>query len=190
MFPASPWRQRTWPALTFLRRTSPCCQRRNFGGTPAKRGSVSSSEAGTASAEEWETLIWATGLKVMAPVGQETMHSPHLTQLDSPMGSLRSKAMPAVAPLPVLPSTWFSMTSSQARTQRSQRTQAEWSTAKTGEDASEVRRATLGSATGRAALRVGFWNRLDSPPQRLRSWPSSFTWASFRPDLESGGGGR
>ena len=50
-----------------------------------------------------ETFTLATGLKLIAVVGQETMHSPHWTQPDSPIGSFRSKPMPAVAPLPVRP---------------------------------------------------------------------------------------
>jgi len=78
---------------------------------------------------EWEECLgdlrWATGLKVMAEVGQETMHSPHWTQEEEPMGSLRSKLTPAVAPLPVRPRTSLPLTSPQARTQRSQRMQAE-----------------------------------------------------------------
>ena len=69
---------------------------------PANIGSEVSSAAGSTSAElsRIGSLICATGLKVIALVGQETMHSPHFTQLDSPIGSLRSKPMPAVAPLP------------------------------------------------------------------------------------------
>jgi len=34
-------------------------------------------------------------LFVSAPVGQDTMHSPHDTHEDSPMGKLLSKAIPA-----------------------------------------------------------------------------------------------
>ena len=80
---------------------------RNFGGMPAKTGSRTSSSVGTTRANRrpLAALTWAVGLKVMALVGQETMHSPHFTQLDSPIGSLRSKLMPAVFPLPVRPIT-------------------------------------------------------------------------------------
>ena len=46
-----------------------------------------------------------TFLLVSAPVGQETMHSPQLTQLEFPMGRLSSKAMPAWYPLPRRAST-------------------------------------------------------------------------------------
>ena len=42
------------------------------------------------------STVRTTLLLVSAPVGQETMHSPHETQLDVPMGRLRSKAMPAL----------------------------------------------------------------------------------------------
>ena len=106
--------------------TSPCCQSRNFGGTPAKTGSRSNSAAEMISAEPARggAFIFETGLKVMAVVGQETMHSPHCTQLDSPIGSFKSKPIPAVFPFPVRPMTWFSITLSQARTQRSHRMQA------------------------------------------------------------------
>jgi len=36
-----------------------------------------------------------TPLLVSAPVGQETMHSPQEMHVESPIGELRSKAMPA-----------------------------------------------------------------------------------------------
>jgi hypothetical protein len=36
--------------------------------------------------------LWI-GLLTRAPVGHAATHSPHVTQEDSPMGSLRSKAM-------------------------------------------------------------------------------------------------
>ena len=66
-----------------------------------------------------------TGLNTMADVGQEIMHSPHWTQDDSPIGSFKSKLMPADGPLPVRPMTLLFFTSSQAREQRSHSTQAE-----------------------------------------------------------------
>src|SRR4051794_33952213 len=77
-------------------------------------------------------LSSATGLKVIALVGQETMHSPHCTQLESPIGSFTSKPIPAAAPLPVRAMTLFSRTSLHPRTQRSQRTHALWSIMNTG----------------------------------------------------------
>ncbi len=72
---------------------------------PVKIGSASRSLAGRTSLEELsvESLTRATGLKLIAVVGQETMHSPHWTQPESAMGSFRSKPMPALAPLPVRP---------------------------------------------------------------------------------------
>ena len=72
-----------------------------------------------------DTCTRATGLNVMADVGHETMHSPHWTHEDPPIGSFRSKLMPALAPFPVRPITLFIFTSSQARAQRSQRMHAE-----------------------------------------------------------------
>src|SRR3989442_7497095 len=71
-----------------------------------------------------------------APVGHTAAHSPHDTQVDSPMGRLRSKPIWVSAPLPVRPMTSLFWISSQPRMQRSHRMQALWSTAMTGEDTS------------------------------------------------------
>ena len=73
---------------------------------------------------------------MIALVGQETMHSPHWTQPDSPIASSRSNAMPAVEPLPVRPMMLLRFTSSHARAQRSHSTHALWSTMKTGDESS------------------------------------------------------
>jgi hypothetical protein len=126
VLPGSPWRHRTCPFLILRRITRPCCQSKNLGGIPANMGSEINSFAFNTSAERpfARISIWATGLNVIALVGQETMHSPHWTQVDWPIGMFRSKPIPAVTPFPVRPMTWFSLTSSQARTQRSQRMQA------------------------------------------------------------------
>ena len=43
----------------------------------------------------WPRSVSTTFLFVSAPVGQETIHSPQLTQLDVPIGKLSSKAIPA-----------------------------------------------------------------------------------------------
>ena len=68
----------------------------------------------------------------MAPVGQEIMHQPQLTQLLSPIGLLLSKEMLVRFPLPIRPMTSFWATSVQARTHRSHRMQALWSIAMVG----------------------------------------------------------
>jgi len=62
-----------------------------------------------------------TRLLVRAPVGHETMHSPHETQDDSAIGRFVSKAIPAWYPLPRRASTQLWRMSSQPRMQRSQR---------------------------------------------------------------------
>ena len=56
--------------------------------------------------------------------------------------------MPAVLPLPVRPMTWFSITSSHARMQRSQRMQALWSTVNVGEEPSSPRRPARAGGSG------------------------------------------
>src|SRR5438105_4285863 len=84
VLPGSPCRHKTWPAATLRRMTNPCCQSKNLGGIPAKMGSEINSCAVRVSAERSlaRIFIWATGLKVIALVGHETMHSPHCTQVD------------------------------------------------------------------------------------------------------------
>src|SRR5690242_19563287 len=69
---------------------------------------------------------------VIAPVGQETMHHPQLTQVLSPIGLLLSNEMLVRFPLPIRPMTKFWATSVQARTHRSQTIQALWSIATEG----------------------------------------------------------
>src|SRR5439155_14047694 len=98
--PGSPWLNRTSPDFSFLRMTRPCCQSRNFGGMPAKSGSEISSAAERISFDlsRGETSMRALGWKVIALVGQDTMHSPHCTQLELPIGLFKSKLMPALIP--------------------------------------------------------------------------------------------
>ena len=67
------------------------------------------------------------------------MHSPQETQLDSPIGSLSSKAIPVCEPLPMRPRTKFSRISLQPRMQRSHRMQASKSTAMLIEESSLLR---------------------------------------------------
>src|SRR5689334_1177653 len=88
VLPGSPWRHNNCRALTFRRITSPCCHSKNFGGIPANNGSETNSLALNASADRSlaKISICATGLKVIALVGQETMHSPHCTHVDEPIG--------------------------------------------------------------------------------------------------------
>src|SRR5437867_9759676 len=71
-----------------------------------------------------------------APVGHTAAHSPHDTQVDSPMGRLRSKPIWVSAPLPVRPMTSLFWISSQPRIQRSHRMQAWWLTEMTFDEAS------------------------------------------------------
>ena len=66
----------------------------------------------------------ATPLFVSAPVGQETMHSPHEMHVELPMGAFKSNAMPVEYPLPMRPSTKLFLISSQPRIHRSQRMHA------------------------------------------------------------------
>ena len=63
-------------------------------------------------------------LFMRAPVGHDTRHSPHETQLDSPIGRPASKVMTVALPLPARPITKLCATSVQARTQRSHTMQA------------------------------------------------------------------
>src|SRR6516225_7955011 len=94
--PYSPSLQMMSPLRKFRRTTELMFQPMNGSETPSKRGSLSSSSlvtgcgGGTAS---FHGLAWTGLRKVSAPVGQEIMHSPQATQVDSPMGVSRSKAM-------------------------------------------------------------------------------------------------
>src|ERR1043166_9771453 len=121
----------------------------------------------------------------MALVGHETMHSPHDTQLELPISSFRSKLMPAFAPLPVRPMTRFCCTSSQARMQRAQRMHAPWSTWKTVDEVSLLRRPTNGFAGGGGAESTSCFKRCGCAPQRLASTPRS-----DRKSVGEGKGGR
>jgi hypothetical protein len=76
------------------------------------------------------------------------MHSPQLTQEDSPIGLLLSKLMEALYPLPMRPMTSFPLTSVQARMQRSQRMQAEWLIAMEGLELSAPLEEERGVKTG------------------------------------------
>ena len=90
------------------------------------------------------------GLLVNAPVGQAATHSPHVTHEEAPIGSFRSKAMRVEYPFPLRPMTSLPWMSSQARTQRSHRMQASWSTAMTGLDRSVPRAGPRGSVPSAA----------------------------------------
>ncbi len=92
------------------------------------------------------------GLLVSAPVGQAATHSPQDTQDELPIGSLRSNAMCVPKPLPLRPITSLPWMSSQARTHRSHRMQASWSTAMTGLDRSTPRPEPQGSPGDRPVL--------------------------------------
>jgi len=59
----------------------------------------------------------------------------------------------SLRPLPVRPMTLFSITSSQARTHRSHKIQALWSTRKTGDDLSIGRRPVSGAASVAESIR-------------------------------------
>src|SRR5690348_18325167 len=103
-----------------------------------------------------------SGLLTRAPVGHEAAHSPQETQVLAPIGWFRSKAMAVAWPLPLRPMTSLDWTSSQARMQRSQRIQAWWSTAMTGEERSFGRRAVCGLAPA-GASRAPSRKRLTNP---------------------------
>ena len=82
-----------------VRRTAdPSFHFRNAYDTPANSGCRFRSSAVTGRGAS--TVVHGSGRtnsrKVKAPVGQDTMHSPHDTQLDWPIGSFRSKPMWAV----------------------------------------------------------------------------------------------
>ena len=76
-------------------------------------------------------------LFMSAPVGQEVMHSPQETHVDCPIGAPASKVITVALPLPARPITKLCAMSVQARTQRSQTMQAEWSTAMFGCESSD-----------------------------------------------------
>ena len=59
-----------------------------------------------------------------APVGQACTHSPHATQVESPIVSSKSKTILLLAPLPAIPITSLTWTSLQARTHKLQWIQA------------------------------------------------------------------
>ena len=101
---------------------------RNFAGMPANSGCCR--RASTHVRSCFSTEVPPTSSRnTSAPVGHEIMHSPQDTQLEEPIGSSRSKPICVAYPLPDRPMTWFSFTSLQARTQRSQRMHWSWSTA-------------------------------------------------------------
>src|SRR5215471_4229298 len=83
--------------------------------------------------------MFLIGLLVSAPVGHAATHSPQVTQDEEPMGSFRSNAIRVAVPLPLRPMTSLPWMSSQARTHRSQRMHASWSTAMTGLEVSVPR---------------------------------------------------
>jgi hypothetical protein len=123
-----------------------------------------------------------SGLFVIAPVGQAATHSPHVTHDDSPIGSSRSKAMRVEAPLPVRPMTSLPCTSSQARTQRSQRMQAEWSTRIAGFEASCGRRLSVGSVAPAVPTSVvGRPSAPNATPEPDAPLPSTCTTGSEAP---------
>src|SRR5205814_4913761 len=83
---------------------------------------------GMMSGESSQARGWTRRRSDRAPVGQEVMHSPHCTQLLSPMRKSRSKLMRALYPLPVWPMTLNGLTSEHDRTHRSHRMHRSWST--------------------------------------------------------------
>src|SRR5207245_2661482 len=91
--PKSPSRQSISPGFSRRRSTLPAFHSRNLYETPANSGCCLSSAA--LIGREWPDsagISECTGArKVRAAVGQEIMHSPHETQFDFPIGTLRSK---------------------------------------------------------------------------------------------------
>ena len=87
-------------------------------------------------------------LFMSAPVGQDTMHSPHDTQLDSPMSRPVSKVMTVPFPFPARPITSLCAMSVQARTHRSQTMQPVWSTAMFGCESSCGAQPAMGRRGG------------------------------------------
>src|SRR5947209_9749361 len=88
----SPFRKRR---LTMAPRFSS----RNVPETPLKTGICKRSSASNPCPSGSTAIaVPTTFLLVSAPVGQETMHSPQEMQVESPIGELRSKAMPAEYP--------------------------------------------------------------------------------------------
>ena len=86
-------------------------------------------------------------------------HSPQDTQDELPIGSDRSNAIWVLKPLPLRPMTSLPWTSSHARTQRSHKMQASWSTAMTGLDRSTPRPEPHGSPGAPSAP----WSSADTP---------------------------
>ncbi len=87
-------------------------------------------------------------LFVSAPVGQDTMHSPHDTQVDSPMTWPASNVITVALPLPARPMTLLCATSVHARTQRSHTMHAAWSTAMFGCESSCGVQPAIGGRLG------------------------------------------
>ena len=107
---------------------------------PENSGSSTSSSGGTT-----PSVLGAKTVPrlVRAPVGQEIMHSPQETHDELPISESRSKAIRDSNPLFIRPMTWLFLMSLQPRTHRSQRMQAEWSTAMTTEESSWCRTGAL-----------------------------------------------
>src|SRR5262249_58131913 len=92
------------PGLTTRLTTAPWFSSRNVPETPLKTGSCRIHSASSFSPDR---LASTTRLFVRAPVGHETMHSPHETHVELPIGRSRSKPMCAVEPPPLPPITQF-----------------------------------------------------------------------------------
>src|SRR6266849_9105819 len=82
--PYSPSRQMTSPGAYVRRTTAPRFSSRKFPDTPRNIGKASSSSASRDVPTGSSTS--RTSLFVNAPVGQETMHSPHETHEESAIG--------------------------------------------------------------------------------------------------------
>src|SRR4029077_7200755 len=105
--------------------------------TPCKTGSSNSSCGSNPCASGPAVIdVPTTVLFVSAPVGQETMHSPHEMHGESPLGAFKSKAIPVEYPFPIRPSTKLFLISSQPRMHRSHNMHASWSTAMASEESS------------------------------------------------------
>ncbi len=123
--PNSPSRQITSP-LRYRRFTiAPRFNSRNVPDTPANTGSRCSSSAVSVCVSALAAIaVPATPLFVSAPVGQDTMHSPHEMHVESPIGVFKSNAIPAEYPLPIRPSTKLFLISSHPRMHRSHKIHA------------------------------------------------------------------
>ena len=89
MEPNSPSWQMISPFLNFRRTMEPWLKLRKVPETPLKKGYFTSSSGKRGSPD----FSWVPTIPTLAraPVGQETMHSPHEIQVDSPMGHVKTE---------------------------------------------------------------------------------------------------